>query len=193
MLAKENILQAQARQKMQHDRKHVNAPNFQVGTHVLKKYFTRKRRRGGKLDSKWLGHYTIEANIHCPTGVVDVYDSMPSCSIGSHDLTKQLATILRCSAKCMYVRYVNVQRQSGISDCGIFAIAFAAALCMGIDPYTLNIDQKESRTHLLNCFEQKKMKAFPLTERPRRITAKRVAVTKRVKLFCLCRMPYKKD
>ena len=56
-----------------------------------------------------------------------MYDSKPSCSIGSHDLNNLI-----------------VQRQSGLSDCGIFAIAFSTALCMGIDPYTLNIDQNKS-------------------------------------------------
>ena len=122
-----------------------------------------------------------------------MYDSKPSCSIGSHDLNKQLAAIMQYSAKCMYVRHVNVQRQSGLSDCGIFVIAFATALCMGIDPYTLNIDQNKSRIHLLKCFEQKNISAFPLTERPWRITGKRVATTKTVKLFCVCHMPYKKD
>ena len=63
VLAKKNILQAQAQQKIQYDRKHVNYPNFQVGTQVLKKYFRRKRRLGGKLDFKWLDPYTIEANL----------------------------------------------------------------------------------------------------------------------------------
>ena len=92
----------------------------------------------------------------------------------------------------MYVRHINVQRQSGPSDCSIFAIVFATALCMGIDPYTHCIDPKKSRTHLLKCFEQKHISAFPLTERPQRITAKRVATIKTVKLFCVCHMPYKK-
>ena len=41
VLAKENILQAQARQKMQYDRKHVNAPNFQVGTN--KRLYTQEK------------------------------------------------------------------------------------------------------------------------------------------------------
>ena len=104
--------------------------------------------------------------------------------------------LLLCNAQpsaCIYVRHVNVQRQSGLSDCGIFAIAFATALCMGIDPYTLNIDQNKSPIHLLKCFEQKNISAFPLTERPRRITGKRVATTNTIKLFCVCHMPYKKD
>ena len=41
--AKENILRAQVRQKEQYDWKHVHAPNFQIGTRILKKDFTRKR------------------------------------------------------------------------------------------------------------------------------------------------------
>ena len=63
VLAKKNLLQAQARQKLQYDRKYVHFPNFQVGTQVLKKDFRCKRRLGGKLDFKWLGPYTIEANL----------------------------------------------------------------------------------------------------------------------------------
>ena len=59
--AKENILRAQVRQKEQYDRKHVHAPNFQVGTRVLKKDFTRKRRKGGKLDLRWNGPYIVDA------------------------------------------------------------------------------------------------------------------------------------
>ena len=85
-------------------------------------------------------HWICASNIHCPAEVVDVYDSGPSCSIGSHDMHKQLAAIMQCSAECMYVRHVNVQKQSGPSDCGI---AFATALCMGIDQYTHCIHQKK--------------------------------------------------
>ena len=92
-------------------------------------------------------HWICASNIHCPAEVVDVYDSKPSYSIGSHDMHKQLAAIMQCSAECMYVRHVNVQRQSGPSDCGIFDIAFATALCMGIDLYIY--------TH---CIHQKKVK-----------------------------------
>ena len=61
--AKENILLAQVRQKQQYDRKHVHAPNFQIGTCVLKKDFTRKRRKGGKLDLRWNGPYFVDAYI----------------------------------------------------------------------------------------------------------------------------------
>jgi len=34
---------------------------FSVGSTVLKKDFTRRKRRSGKLDYRWLGPYTITA------------------------------------------------------------------------------------------------------------------------------------
>ena len=55
----ENILVAQRRQKDQYDRKHSNPEVFAVGALVLKKDFTRKKRAGGKLDSRWTGPYRI--------------------------------------------------------------------------------------------------------------------------------------
>ena len=48
-------------------------------------------------------HWICASNIHCPAEVVDVYDSKPSFSIVSHNMHKQLATIMQCSAECMYV------------------------------------------------------------------------------------------
>ena len=112
-------------------------------------------------------HWICASNIHYPAEVVDVYDSKPSCS-GSHNICTNSwlllfnAQLSVCMfAMSMYVCHVNAQRRSGPSDCDIFAIAFATALCMGIDPYTHCIDQKKSRTHLLKCFEQKHISAFP--------------------------------
>ena len=61
--AKANILCAQLRQKRGYDRKHSNPYVFRVGGLVLKKDFTRKKRKGGKLDPKWVGSYTIVGNL----------------------------------------------------------------------------------------------------------------------------------
>ena len=138
-------------------------------------------------------HWMCVSNINCPTGVVDVYDSMLSFSVGSHDIYRQLAAILKCKGKYIHIRHVNVQRQSGSADCGIFAIAFSLALCMGVDPNTITIDQGSSRAHLLTCFQCRKLKEFPIMKKPRRLSSKRVSVEKKVKLFCVCWMPYSRD
>jgi hypothetical protein len=61
--AKANIIVAQERQKKAYDQKHSNPHVFRVGALVLKKDFTRKKRKGGKLDSKWVGPYKIVATL----------------------------------------------------------------------------------------------------------------------------------
>ena len=53
--AKANILKAQKKQKIAYDRKDSNPQTFHLGALVLKKDFTRKKRKGGKLDFKWVG------------------------------------------------------------------------------------------------------------------------------------------
>ena len=57
--AKSNIKIAQDRQKQQYDQKHCRPPKFAVGMRVLKKDFTRKKRKGGGMNHKWLGPYII--------------------------------------------------------------------------------------------------------------------------------------
>ena len=56
---KANILIAQQKQKEQYDRKHSKPEVYSIGACVWKKNFTRKKRAGGKLDSKWVGPYKI--------------------------------------------------------------------------------------------------------------------------------------
>ena len=57
--ARTNILYAQQKQKEAYDRKHFIPECFEVGSVVLKKDFRRKKRKGGKLDEKWVGPYRI--------------------------------------------------------------------------------------------------------------------------------------
>lgn len=54
---------AQKRQKEYYDNKHLVGNCFSVGSVVLKKDFMRKKRRGGKLDDKWLGPYTVVTSL----------------------------------------------------------------------------------------------------------------------------------
>ena len=57
--AKQNIMEAQKRQKEAFDKKHANPERYRVGQLVLKKDHTRKKRKGGKLETRFLGPYTI--------------------------------------------------------------------------------------------------------------------------------------
>ncbi len=61
---KANIVEAQSRkQKQDYDRRHGAGSCYTVGAQVLKRDFTRKKRRGGKLDYRWLGSYIITVSL----------------------------------------------------------------------------------------------------------------------------------
>ena len=59
-------------------------------------------------------------------------------------------------------KVVNIPKQLSINDCGLYAIANAAALCFGKDPTTVYFNQSLMRLHLVQCLEQKRITHFPL-------------------------------
>ncbi len=100
----------------------------------------------------------------------------------SHKLTPsfthQLAQIYRkyldsqedIGCETLSLRIPRVQQQSGRSDCGIFAIAFAVHLLRGDNIEDIDFDQEKMRSHLNSCFWRKKMLPFPtLSTKGRRI------------------------
>ena len=100
-------------------------------------------------------HWVCASNVLTPPGVVEVYDSMPSYSQHSSALMRQVAVILQTPQAEFELRHIDVQRQVGGSDCGLFAVAFATALCAGKDPFTCSFKQAQMRSHLLTCFESR--------------------------------------
>ncbi len=55
----------------------------------------------------------------------------------------------------------KLQWQSGASDCGVFAIAFAYHVARWDDVGDMEFDQGKMRSHLSNCFSNKKLLPFP--------------------------------
>ena len=55
---------------------------------------------------------------------------------------------------------MNIQKQQGFKDCGLFAIANATSICYGDDPMALVYEQHGMRQHLLNCLEKGEMTTF---------------------------------
>ena len=82
---------------------------------------------------------------------------------------------------------MDVQRQSGGGDCGLFAIAFATSICFGTHPETKFYCQAKMRQHLMKCIEEGVMTEFPV-QRTRRCTAK-IKNKQVIKVYCVCRMP----
>ena len=71
----------------------------------------------------WLTVSTIEAT--SPTEVF-VYDSMYVST--NTNVKRQIAAIMARPEETITVKMMDVQKQAGGSDCGVFAIAFATAL-----------------------------------------------------------------
>lgn len=110
---------------------------------------------------------------------------MPNCALYSQT-KRQIASILMTNEKSIEVQFVDVQIQSGASDCGLFALAFATSLCAGVNPAELNYIQYEFRGHVFKCLENRKISPFPTRERKR--TA-RIRGRSSIKVYCTCRQP----
>ena len=61
--AKKNVEAAQEKQKADYNKKHANPSAYAIGSRVLVKDFTRKKRKEGKLDFRWIGPYYIMKNL----------------------------------------------------------------------------------------------------------------------------------
>ena len=68
------------------------------------------------------------------------------------DSTKEeIAALLNTSKDKITLQYMSVKHQYGGSDCGLFALAFATALCVGLDPTACKFKQELMREHFSSC------------------------------------------
>ena len=113
------------------------------------------------------------------------YDSLYSGVTKS--TKKQIAQFLNIEGEELKIHICPVQQQTGGTDCGAFAIAFATSLAGHENPSVINYKQNQLRRHLLACFKEGKMKKFPKNDEGS-VSRCRI-MTHCVKLFCHCKMP----
>ena len=89
-----------------------------------------------------------------------LYDSLYNDAI-TQEIEQQTNDLL--GGRLLSLVPASVQQQSNGSDCGIFAIAFAACLVFGIDPSHVNFDVPTMRPHLTACLRNKNISLFPST------------------------------
>ena len=65
----------------------------------------------------------------------------------------QMACLLRTSKSEFTLNFVDVHKQTGSNDCGLFSIAYAVLLCLGENPGTgtLVFDYPKMYSHLSSC------------------------------------------
>jgi hypothetical protein len=110
--------------------------------------------------------------------------SMPMCRYVNNVIEFQ-SLVLNHKLSFM-VLFFDLQKQSNHSDCGLFAIANAMALCNGQTPEYLSYDLKIMRQHLAGCLEDKIFRHFPA--RKRTITQE-TKKTEKINVYCSCRLP----
>eukprot|EP00731_Ephydatia_muelleri_P003894 Em0002g70a len=132
-------------------------------------------------------HWITVPTVGCSSGVVQVFDSLHHLKL-SHSLKCIIADMLQASKDSIVLEYIKMQEQSGASDCGLFAIATATAICNGQDLCMLEFDQFLMRKHLLQCFQNGAVLPFPSQS----IAARKPKVLKEevVEIYCHCRLPY---
>ena len=94
--------------------------------------------------------------------------------------------LMHSPSRKLKLYFLNAARQQGGSECGLYAIANAAAVCAGLDVTTLQYAQKSMRHHLMRCLEGGVIAPFP-HQKVERKTA--ILKTEHVEVHCHCRQP----
>ena len=79
----------------------------------------------------------------------------------TESLKKQLKQLFSPDDSLPAFRQLKCQKQVGVHDCGIFAIANAVELMTNGEIKDVVFDQSKMRNHLVSCFEAGKISAFP--------------------------------
>jgi hypothetical protein len=128
-------------------------------------------------------HWLVVTNINCNSDELLIYccDHMTPSAECLVIITRFVK--MRCRKLKLHV--MNVARQSGATDCGLFAIAFAESLLNGMDPVNVLYRQSVMRSHLVKCLIDGNVVAFPTVSL--RNNRKRAIRSLDVELFCVCR------
>lgn len=104
---------------------------------------------------------------------------------------KIIAQLMRSNEKVLNVHMINVAKQSGSQDCGLYALAFLTSIAHSNNPSLEVYRQEEMQEHLLTCFEKKEMTCFPVMKNRRVKNA--VMNIVQIEIYCMCRSPYSED
>ena len=108
----------------------------------------------------------------------------------SSDTVKQICSIVHSLKKSIEIEIMDVLKQHGSTDCGLFALAYATSLCLGELPTERRYNQGELRAHLSSIFEHRNPhpQPFPSCHREK-IPASIIKRTMVIPVFCYCRLP----
>jgi len=131
--------------------------------------------------SHWVTVSTVGTSNHA---MVNVYDSKYLAA--STHLRAQIACLLMTEHAEITINFVDVVKQSGSYDCGLYSIAYATALAHGKDPATHQYNQEEMRPYLRKCLIDRKLKVFP---HKAICPSGNFHSEEKLAVHCICRMP----
>ena len=101
-------------------------------------------------------HWAVLSTVGCSVGVVQWLDSM-HCGPSSSQQQMIISDLLQCPKDSIQIvnEMLNVQLQSGGSECGMFALANITAVVIDLCPSSLYFNQKLMQSHLVACLERK--------------------------------------
>ena len=131
-------------------------------------------------------HWVTVSTIGCKgNNKVNLYDSLYHGI--SPQTEEQIASLLFVdNAEHIEVSIPPVVQQTNGTDCGVYAIAFATALCNNLDPTSLKFNRRAIRDHLWQALQCGHLSMFPFEKRRPQDQNKLVKIS----VYCECRMPY---
>ena len=105
-------------------------------------------------------HWIVATTVKCANNQVLVVDSLYN-SLDEETKATISQLFKSRSTSCLVKKVIRPQKQMGIKDCGLFAVAFATSIAFGFWPAKQRFQQQSMRAHLVSCFENKKMIPFP--------------------------------
>ena len=130
-------------------------------------------------------HWQVISTVGIKHPSVNVFDSL-YCFCSDHSKV-QIASLLLTNEHVIKLKYIDVQKQFGKADCGLFAVAFAVTLVNGLPPGSFFFEQCLMRKHLLQCLESGQLTMFPI--RKERRMKKKIKRVEELAIYCTCRMP----
>ena len=102
-------------------------------------------------------HWIVAATVGGEKGnQVKVYDSLyESIDDGTHKVISNIFGSLATPHS------IETPKQSGVDDCGLYAIANATSICHNQNPAVITFDQSLMRLHLTQCIDKKMIAPFP--------------------------------
>ena len=114
-----------------------------------------------------------------------LYDSAYTSVAG--DGKQIIAHLINTNEDQLTVHIMNIAKQSGATDCGLYAVAIMSSLALGKDPCSTVFKKEDLRTHLQSIIEKEQITEFPYTQR--RKVKSRILRTEVFDVYCNCRMP----